>query len=63
MIKYAISEKAMQKAVEHFGLDGMSRGQLSSFIQRQKKIDSYMAQTSVEAAKRVRFKKRVMGWN
>ena len=62
MIKYAISEKAIQKAVEQFGIEGMTRKDLSAFIKRKKKEMTYSASVAVAAAKRVRFKKRVMGW-
>jgi len=62
-IKFGITEGAMNMAIQLHGMEGMSRGELSSLIQKQKKLKTYSAAVNIAAARRVRFKKRVMGWN
>lgn len=59
---YRISPEAIQQAIYHYGMKGMTRGELGKMIVQHKNIDQFSSQVVVAAARRTRFVKRVMGW-
>lgn len=61
-VTYVITEEAVKKAVEQFGLRAMTRGDLAAVIVRNKNINQYSSQVLVTAARGQRFVRRVMGW-
>ena len=61
--QYIASEQMIEKAIQQYGLKGMTRGQLSAVIAKNKNIDQFSAQVLTEAARRCRFVRRAMGWH